>query len=152
MRRAISSSGLVRPSRASAREAQLTSSGPKAPLPTLSIVPAPSIRVPAQVTFAVRSVAICRLLVSSRTLSWMSIPTPCVAQERRERAARVGRLGGRRERRPPPGPGTCARTSSAECDDQVPSALDLVHRDRAAHVEPLRAACRRRSARPRATS
>ena len=35
---AISSSGLVLPSGASAREAQLTSSGPNAPLPTPSIV------------------------------------------------------------------------------------------------------------------
>ena len=52
---AISSSGLVRPSGSSAREAQVTSSGPNAPLPTLSIVPAPSSSEPDQVTFAVRS-------------------------------------------------------------------------------------------------
>ena len=51
---ASSSWGLVR-SESSVREAQVTSSGPKAPLPTLSIVPAPSISEPDQVTDAVRS-------------------------------------------------------------------------------------------------
>ena len=55
---AISSSGLVRPPGSSAREAQVTSSGPNAPLPTLSIEPLPSIRPPRQVTSACRSVAI----------------------------------------------------------------------------------------------
>ena len=47
---ASSSSGEVRPAGSSAREAQVTSSGPKAPLPTLSILPPPSIRLPCQVT------------------------------------------------------------------------------------------------------
>ena len=53
---AINSSGLVFPSGCSAREAHVMPSGPKAPLPTLSMVPRPSVRDPLQVTFAVRSV------------------------------------------------------------------------------------------------
>ena len=52
---AISSSGLVRPSDSSARDDHVTSSGPKAPLPTLVIVPAPSTSEPDQLTCAVRS-------------------------------------------------------------------------------------------------
>ena len=55
---AMSSSGLVFPFGSSAREAQLTSSGPKAPLPASWIVPEPSINVPRQVVLIVRSVAI----------------------------------------------------------------------------------------------
>ena len=55
---AISSSGLVRPSGSSAREAHVTSSGPNAPLSTRSIVPAPSMSEPRHVTSARRSVAI----------------------------------------------------------------------------------------------
>ena len=58
---AISSSGLVRPSGVSAREAHVRSSGPNAPLPTPSILPLPSINEPVHVAFAVRSVAISRL-------------------------------------------------------------------------------------------
>src|SRR6476619_5591741 len=54
----MSSSGLVLPSGASAREDHVTSSGPKAPLPASWIVPAPSISVPCQVVLIVRSVAI----------------------------------------------------------------------------------------------
>ena len=63
----MSSSGLVLPFGASAREAQLTSSGPKAPLPASWIVPAPSINVPCQVVLIVRSVAIAGLLLGSRS-------------------------------------------------------------------------------------
>ena len=62
---AISSSGLVRPSGVSAREAQVTGSPPSVPLETCSIVPPPSNSDPAQVTFAVRSVAISLLPPSS---------------------------------------------------------------------------------------
>jgi REP element-mobilizing transposase RayT len=55
---AISSSGLVFPPEASSeRAAQLTSSGPKAPEPTSSIVPDPLIRSPFHVTDARRSAA-----------------------------------------------------------------------------------------------
>ncbi len=55
---ASSSSGLVLPAVASsARAAQLTSSGPNAPVPTLSIVPDPLVRSPFHVTSACRSVA-----------------------------------------------------------------------------------------------
>ena len=52
---AMSSSGLVRPFESSVRAAHVTSSGPNAPLPTLVIVPAPSMSEPDQVTCAVRS-------------------------------------------------------------------------------------------------
>jgi REP element-mobilizing transposase RayT len=55
---AISSSGLVfPPDSSSERAAQLTSSGPKAPEPTSSIVPDPLIRSPFHVTDARRSAA-----------------------------------------------------------------------------------------------
>ena len=56
---AINSSGLVfPPDSSSERAAQLTSSGPKAPEPTSSIVPDPLIRSPFHVTDARRSAAI----------------------------------------------------------------------------------------------
>lgn len=55
---AMSSSGLVRPSSSPVRTAHDTSSGPKAPLPTLSIVPRPVGRSPRQVTCACFSAAI----------------------------------------------------------------------------------------------
>ena len=56
---AISSSGLVFPPESSSvRAGQLTSSGPKAPDPTSSIVPDPLIRSPFHVTDARRSAAI----------------------------------------------------------------------------------------------
>ena len=63
---AINSSGLVLPFGASARDAQLTSSAPKAPLPASWIVPSPSINVPCQVVLIVRSVAIACGLQSGR--------------------------------------------------------------------------------------
>jgi hypothetical protein len=53
---AISSSGLVfPPDSSSERAAHVTSSGPNTPEPTSSIVPAPEIRSPFQVTLARRS-------------------------------------------------------------------------------------------------
>jgi REP element-mobilizing transposase RayT len=63
---AISSSGLVfPPDSSSERAAQLTSSGPKAPEPTSSIVPDPLIRSPFHVTDARRSAAMSAPLSSS---------------------------------------------------------------------------------------
>ena len=109
---AISSSGLVRPSGVSAREDQVTSSGPNAPLPTPSIVPLPSINEPVHVTFAVRSVAI---QSPPSSVVVMSMPTPasrrsdeneqpCVRRvDRRVEAAPRRARGRARGRRAPSG-------------------------------------------------
>src|SRR4029078_11295780 len=86
---AVSCSGLVRPSGGSAREAQFTSSGPNAPLPTPSIRPAPSMSVPVQDTFAVRSVAISSPPRSALERCLDVDAHARVAQERRERAPAV---------------------------------------------------------------
>ena len=83
---AINSSGLVRPSGASAREAHVTPSGPKAPLPTLVISPVPVMSAPCQVAAAVRRVA----MSSSpcRRLLWRSLPRLARTRQAEPRASR----------------------------------------------------------------
>src|SRR3990170_1799450 len=113
---ASSSSGLVSPPGTSARAAHETSIPPRAPLPTESIVPPPLIRSPCQVTEAVRSVAMPippvrrdpdRLRgVEHLAQLLLRGPEPAGgahlragAEQRRERAARIGRRDGAGEGR-----------------------------------------------------
>ena len=153
---AMSSSGLVFPSGSSAREAHVTSRGPNAPLPASWIVPEPSIRVPRQVVLIVRSVAIVgRLLVVG--VSLLLLRERCRdghrrarADQRRQRAAGVRRLGRLREGRV-----VAVRDGAVRFDlrvhDLMSLAFDLVHRDHAA-TSRRAGGVPRSSARSRATS
>ena len=142
---AMSSSGLVLPFGASAREAQLTSSGPKAPLPASWIVPEPSISEPCQVVLIVRSVAIVGASSSVGGRHGLS-SVECSGHGDRSADARISAENGQPASA---ASAACANAASSQSgdravrddlrvDDLVALALDLVHRDRAADVEPLR--------------
>ena len=112
----------------------MTSSGPNAPLPTPSILPLPSINEPVHVTFAVRSVAI--QSPPSRVVV-ISMPTPASrrSEEKEQPSCAASTAASNCSAS---SPGTRGAHVERRVDDQVPAALDLVHRDPAVDVEPPR--------------